>query len=45
MVICLLCAIGELGEINKFFFDISELNNTSAISVKGSLLQALDCFC
>ncbi|CAI6372550.1 unnamed protein product [Macrosiphum euphorbiae] len=42
LVICLRCAIGELGEINTFFFDIVELNNTSAVSVKGSMLQALE---
>lgn len=42
LVVCLRCAIGELGEINTFFFDIVELNNTSAISVKGSMLQALE---
>jgi len=44
LVVCLRCAIGELGEINSFFFDIVELNNTSAISVKGSMLQALEKF-
>lgn len=28
LVVCLRCAVGELGDINTFFFDIVELNNT-----------------
>jgi len=36
------CAIDELGEINTLFCDIVELNNTSAISVKDSILQVLE---
>lgn len=42
LVVCLRSAIGELDEINTFFFYIVELNNTSALSVKGSILQLLE---
>jgi len=38
LVICLRCAIGDALEVSTFFFDIVELNCTTAESIKNALL-------
>jgi hypothetical protein len=42
LVICIRYAIGELNELNTFFFDIIELKNASAITIKEAILQVLE---
>ncbi|KAL4108076.1 hypothetical protein QTP88_018331 [Uroleucon formosanum] len=42
LVICLRCAVGELNEVYTFSFDIVEVSNTSAKTIKDSILQVLE---
>lgn len=42
LVIHLRCAIGELNEVYTFLFDIVEVSNTSAKTIKDSILQVLE---
>jgi len=42
LVICLRCAVGELNEVYTFLFDIVEVSNTSAKTIKDSILQVLE---
>jgi len=42
LVICLRCAVDELNEVYTFLFDIFEVSNTSAKTIKESILQVLD---
>jgi len=41
LVICLRCAIGDAFEVSTFFFDIVELNCTTAESIKTAILDNL----
>lgn len=41
LVLCLRCAVGELKEVNAFLFDIVEVSNTLAMTVKESILHVL----
>lgn len=40
-VVCLRCAIGKSDGINPLFFYIVELNNTSDMTLKETILQIL----
>lgn len=42
LVFYLRCAIGELNKVYTFLFDIVVVSNTSAMTVKESILQVLE---